>query len=426
MKHVILSRYPLGNPRRIWRQDNFILSTFSARAKNMRDALENCAEAGFNLLEMGWASHEQAEEALRLCEELGIDLLYQDFSLFGGMQERNMGRPFGQAELKDVVDHVRPYKCCIGYYIWDEPYKPDQTQESRRLVDMFQHEDADRLPFTVAIPSYNNLYRWDNGEFTSYLTRYVDEIDPPMLSLDYYPIGLPQFNDNDQLDNSLMWCDLELMRLLGRQYSMPIWFYYQAVNLYKYPHFEFPMVRVSMYAAALYGAKGLQQFTAVGSVIDDKGQKAPFFNEQKQIHGEFKKLGNTLMALENRCVFHSADLLPDCPYMKGLADDIAQSEVLSGQPEERISVGELADADGNIYLLTLNRDYTKERVVTLRFCKPVRVYEVDKSTGRQIIIAECVDSTLSLSLSLSMGDGRLLRIQNAAEEAFTIEYRLEK
>ncbi|MHB1152849.1 MAG: hypothetical protein ACYCWE_09225 [Eubacteriales bacterium] len=423
MKHVILSRYPLGNPHRVWRQDNFVLSTFAARAKNMRDALENCADAGFNLLEMGWASHEQAEEALRLCEELGVDLLYQDFSLYGGMQGRNMERHSGQAELKDVVDHVRPYKRCIGYYVWDEPYEPDQLQEARRLTDMFEQEDAGRLPFTVAIPSYNNLYRWDNGEFTSYLTRYVSEIDPPVLSLDYYPVGLPHFSDNDQLDNSLMWCDLGLMRLLGRQYSLPIWFYYQAVNLHKYTHFEFSMVRVSMYAAALYGAKGLQQFTAVGSVIDEKGQRAHFFNEQKQIHGEFKKLGNTLMALENRYVFHSSDLLPGCPYMEGLADDIAQSEVLTGQLEERVSVGEFADDAGNIYLLLLNRDYTKERVVNLRFRKPVRVYEIDRSSGRQFVLAECTDT---LSLALSMGDGRLLRIQDADEEAFTIEYRIEK
>lgn len=423
MKHIILSRYPLGNPHRVWRQDNFVLSTFAARAKNMRDALENCALADFNLLEMGWASHEEAEEALRLCEELDIDLLYQDFSLYGGMQERNMERHSGQTELKSVVDHVRSYKHCIGYYVWDEPYKPDQLRESRRLVDMFQHENPDRLPFTVAIPSYNNLYRWDNDEFTSYLTRYVNEIDPPVLSLDYYPVGLAHFNDNDQLDNSLMWCDLGLMRLLGRQNSMPIWFYYQAVNLHRYPHFEFPMVRVSMYAAALYGAKGLQQYTAVGSVIDDKGQKAPFFDEQKRIHGEFKKLGNTLMALENRCVFHSADLLPGCSYMIGLCDDIAQSEVLTGQLEERVSVGEFADANGNLYLLILNRDYTKERTITLHFRKPARVYEVDRSTGCQLVLAECTDT---LSTAFSMGDGKLLRVQDAVEEAFTIEYRLEK
>ena len=62
MEHRILPRYPIGNPRRIWRQDNFVLSTFSARGRNMRSVIENCADAGFNLLEMGWASHEQGRK----------------------------------------------------------------------------------------------------------------------------------------------------------------------------------------------------------------------------------------------------------------------------------------------------------------------------------------------------------------------------
>ena len=36
MEHKILSRYPLGNPRRKWRQDNFILSQFKAQGNDMR------------------------------------------------------------------------------------------------------------------------------------------------------------------------------------------------------------------------------------------------------------------------------------------------------------------------------------------------------------------------------------------------------
>ena len=41
MEHKILARYPIGNPRRTWRQDNFILSTFQCKGENMRDAMEN-------------------------------------------------------------------------------------------------------------------------------------------------------------------------------------------------------------------------------------------------------------------------------------------------------------------------------------------------------------------------------------------------
>ncbi len=423
MTHKMINRYPLGNPHRVWQQDNFVLSTFSARGTNMRDTLENCADAGFNMVELGWATHEQAEEALRLCEELGLPLVFQDFTRFGGMQERHMDRKSTPEEIKAVVDHVRPYKSCIGYYIWDEPYVDDQLAESRRVVDMFQREDPDRCPFTVAIPSYNSKYTWQNGLFAGYLHKYVTIIDPPMLSLDYYPIGLPGYTDEKQLDDSLFWCDLGLMRKLCAQYHLPLWFYYQALNMHGFSHFEFPMARMMMYAAVLYGAKGLQQFTSVGATTNKDGGKGPTHAETKEIHEELKKLGNTLMALDSRYVFHSADLLPGCPWMSGLADDMLDSEYLASPLPTRVSVGELTDSENNRYMLLLNRDFTLEKTISLPLKKTCRLYEVSKATGRQTILTDAADS---IDVTLAAGDAILLRIQDSTAEAFTIEYRLEK
>lgn len=422
MEHRILNRYPLGNPRRVWRQDNFILSTFRAHTEALREGLENCVECGFNLLEMGWASHETAEEALRLCEELQVDILFQDFSRFGGMQEwhHNHGPWNG---VKAVADHIRPYRRCYGYYIWDEPYKEDQLANARRLVDLFQKEDPLRLPFTVAIPSYNDIYTWENGQFADYLERYVTVIDPPVLSLDYYPIGLPGYTDEHQLDDSLVWCDLGLMRLLGRKYQMPLWFYYLGNNLHNYSHFDFPMVREQMYAAALYGCKALQHFTVVDTVITDDGKRGRFFEQQQQIHREFKKLGNTLMALENRFVFHSDDLLPNAPFFAGLADDIAESAVFAAPLPTRVSAGELCDAYGNVYVMILNRDFTVPKAVSLPLKKTLRLYEVSRETGHQHLLCDATDR---IDLTLAEGDAILLRVQDAKEDPFTVEYRLEK
>ena len=188
-------------------------------------------------------------------------------------------------------------------------------------------------------------------------------------------------------------------------------------------HFEFPMVRMMMYAAVLYGAKALQQFTCVGSVIDEKGQKSIFFDETKAIHAEFRKLGNTLMALDSKYVFHSDDLLPTSPYMTGLADDITDSEVICGPLQDRVSVGELEDKYGNTYLVILNRDFTVDKTVELAMKKTSRIYEVSRETGRQSVLE---DSTDKLTVTLAAGDAVLVRVQDAAEEAYTVEYRLEK
>ncbi len=423
MEHKILPRYPLGNPHRLWKQDNLVLSTFSVRADSIRNAMETCKAAGFNMVELGWVAHDQAEEALRLAEELELSLLHQDFDTYGGMQAHRLDRKLTWDGAKAVVDHIRPWRRTVGYYVWDEPYVADQLAEARRQMDMFQALDPARLPFSVAIPSYNDKYTWQNGEFAPYLERYCTMVDPAVLSLDYYPIGLGWYTDENQLDDSYLWLDLGLMRKLGKKYSMPIWFYYHGQNLYDYHRFTFAMVRMNMYAGLLYGAKGLQQYTARGAVLADDGTPGIFFAEQQAIHRQLQALGNTLMALESKTVLHDSTLLPGCPHLEGLADTIADSLLLTGALPKRISAGELEDCAGNRYLLVLNRDYETEQTVTLALQRPSRIYEVSKTTGRQSVLQEAADT---LTLTLAEGDAVLLRVQDATEEPFTVEYRLEK
>ncbi|MBQ8612442.1 MAG: hypothetical protein IJ412_12150 [Oscillospiraceae bacterium] len=420
MEHRILARYPIGNPRRRWKQDHFILSNFSAKGSDMRKAIRHCAEVGFNLLELGWAKPAQAEEAVALCEQLGVDLIYQNMYRYGGMQHHRFYR---KNELKELIREKRAWKRIAGYYIWDEPLLDDQLAEARMLTDQCQEEAPDLLPFTVAIPSYNTEYTWDNGEFPAYLERFITTIDPPQLSLDYYPVGMPEHNAEVQFDRSRMWCDLGLMKKLGEQYDMPIWFYYQGQNLHKVELFTFPMIRAMMYAGVLYGAKGLQHYTACGSIIDSEGNKDIFFAEQKAIHREFRELGPTLMALTCRRVIHDESVDPGCAAFKELHNTAEESAWLSGALPARVSVAEYEDAYGNSYMLVLNRDYTVQKTVELPLKKAVRIYEVSKEDGLQYITAENTDV---LRVTLDAGDAVLLRLQDAAEAPFTAEYRLVK
>ena len=52
-----------------------------------------------------------------------------------------------------------------------------------------------------------------------------------------------------------------------------------------------------------------------------------------------------------------------------------------------------------------------------------RIYEVSKKDGVQRVVADAADQ---LELTLGKGDMALFRIQPAADEAFTVEYVLEK
>jgi len=433
MKHVYLARHPLGNPRRIWKQDNYVLSTFSptyVSSKNSdplavehtRRAVETCYEAGFNLLELGWARPEQSEAAIHKCEELGIDIIYQNLEMFGGMQKNREMKSTRDA-LRKVVDKVRPLKHTIGYYVWDEPCLDETILEARRQMDIFQQEDPNALLFVVAIPSYNKYYTWQNGEFEGYMRRYCEKIDPVVLSLDYYPIGMANVTPEAQLDNNLMWCDLGIMWKLAAEYEMPMWFYYQGQNLRRTPDFAFPQIRMMMYAAAMYGAKGLQHYTAWEAVVDLDGGPGIFFEDQKKIHKEFHHLGKTLMALDCKKVFHDAKLLPDCPYMEGISNKMSESKLMTGELQHRTSVSELEDEYGNDYMIVLNRDYIEKRDIEINLKGEYRLYEVSKADGMQRVIA---DKTDKINVTLEAGDAVLYRLQKAEAEAYTIEYVLEK
>ena len=447
MKHVVYTRNPLGNPRFQWKQKDFALSTFNCIGEDMDLAIRNCVEAGFNLLELGWANHKKVWEAVEMCEKYGIDLIFQDLEYFGGMMNVHDKRPPNYKVMLQNVEMLKTKKHTIGFYVWDEPFADYLFAEARKQSDMIHARDPEALLFSVFPPSYNCGPTWDNGQYPSAFEEYIRRLEPPVLSMDSYPVGDYcnlysglVYTDKMQLDDSPMWLDLFLARNLARKYGLPFWFYYQGCSVYNTEKLTFPMVRMMMYAGALYGAKGLQNYTATGTcqlpsenggdypkhwtVLLATGEKGEFFEDQKKIHGEFKNLGNTLMALENRGVYHSKDLMPFGKYgqiYQTYADDIADSTVLAGELPARTSVGQMQDTYGNIYLLVLNREFEMPLQAEILLKMACHIYEVSKTDGKQSFL----DTADKLSIRLAPGDAVLLRVQNAAEEPFTAEYKLQ-
>ncbi len=460
MEHKILNRYPIGNKRFAWKQKQYAITTFSGfpqsgtQEGDINEVADKYAkylkEAGFNLLELGWVEHEGAWAAVEACEKNQVDLILQDLSMFGGMSSRHVDRKCTEEELKVVTDKVKDKKYTIGYYVWDEPQTEEQMAEARRQMDILQKLDPDALLFTVAVPDYNRLNhsaveqidaaedpegdRWENGRYVPYIERFADKMDPPVMSFDYYPVGdyfscWPghTFSYEKQLDDSFMLLSMAVSRDVAKKHNIPFWFYYQGFKLYKCTKeedFIFPMVRCFMYAAVLYGAKGLQNY-ATGQkgnrVMLPDGSKGAFYEDQKKINFEIKALGNTLMALDSKRIIHSDDVLPDCEYTKPYFNTIEESAVFAGPLPKRTSVGELEDTYGNTYVVVQNRDFYKLLSCELALKDTLRIYEVSKEDGKQRVLC---DSTDTLPVELAPGDAMLIRVQKASEAPYTIEYQL--
>lgn len=443
MKQITYKRFPLGNQRFHWKQKEFTLSTFTCAARDMEKAIQNWIELGMNLAELGWATHERAWQAVDLCEKHGLDLLFQDLSLMGGMSNLFMDRPVNDDTIREVATKLKDKKHTVGIYVWDEPDEDITFTESRRQSDILHAIDPEALLFTVFVPSYNAGPTWYNGQYADRFDEYIRRLEPPVLSFDHYPIGdyfkmYPGhvYEDGRQLDEAVMWCDLALARKLSLKYDLPFWFYYQGCALYECTDkFEYAMIRMMMHAAILYGAKGLQMY-AVGvdktdgylsgeHIITADGDKGVFFEDHKKTQHALAKLGNTLMALTSRKVYHSSDLMPfgiHGPIYESMADSIADSDILAGELPRRCSVGELSDNYGNRYLYILNRDFYQNLNATLALKGNYNLYEVSPADGKQHLIQAGADS---IPVSLIPGDALLLRVQNAGEEPFLVDYELE-
>lgn len=443
MKQITYKRFPLGNKRFTWKQKDFTLSTFTCVAKDMEKAIQNWKELGTNLVELGWATHERAWQAVDLCEKYGLDLLFQDLSLMGGMSNLFLDRPVNDDTIREVANKLKDKKHTIGIYVWDEPDEEVTFSESRRQSDIIHAIDPDALLFSVFVPSYNAGPTWYNGQYADRFDEYIRRLEPPIVSFDHYPIGdyfkmYPghEYNDEKQLDDAVLWCDMALARKLAKKYNLPFWFYYQGCALYECTEkFEYSMIRMMMHAAILHGAKGLQMY-AVGvdksdgylsgeHIITADGEKGVFFEDHKATHRALANLGNTLMALTSQQVYHSDDLMPfgiHGPIYQDMADSIADSDILAGPLPRRTSVGTLSDDYGNRYLYILNRDFYQDLTAELNLKGNYNIYEVSAEDGKQHLIQTDVDR---IPVSLIPGDAILLRVQPAEEEPFLADYELE-
>ena len=436
MDKKLLARYPLGNPRRVWRQDNLLLNVASAGPMGLeiedawtlektRRAVKTCMDAGFNMIGTLWGSPAVVREILRTAERLGGHVLYQDLKRFGGMGDKNVFCPTN--DVAGVIQETNCWNAIAGYCLWDEPIMQEHLEETRRMIDLCERERPGILPYTVANPDYHKLCRWQENAYAPYIDRYLDTMDPAQMSFDYYPIGKKEYDPALQLDNTTMWSDLEIVRRAAQKREIPFWFAYQAQHFpwHKIIYtFTFPMARAMAYAGILHGAKALECYTEFdGFVNPATGGEGVFFAEQKRLNNELLALGNTLMALTCLRVIHDDTLLPEHPSMEGLRTPMAESELLEGALPPRVSVSEHSDAYGNRYLMVLNRDYEKDAHMELKLKATSRVYAVSKQDGEQSL---AFDQAGSIAVHLEPGDLALYRVQSVTEQPFTVEYYLEK
>jgi len=434
MKTKIIYREPLGNPDRKYRQDRFIISScmstatdFTEDKSDIRECIRQIKELGCNLTEYIWADKEMTEKCVLACEEHGIDGIFQNWDAFGGFQARKGDMKMNREEFDKFMEFNKNYKHFYGYYVWDEPLSDSAVDATAEQLNQIEALDPKRLPFTVAIPSYNATDTWDNGLFEKYLRRYARVVNPSVMSLDYYPFSALRPEPDNQLDDKHLFLDIALLRELSLKMKTPMWFYIQTQDMpMGERYFRFTPARMTMqaYNVLLHGGKGVQYYCTVEGAIYRDGRKGPLFFQMQAMNHRIAQWGKTLMALTSEHVFHSPELLAGNENYDQFRDLLINSKILADDELPfRCSVGEFVDCEGNQYLMILNRDYMDKRIFKLNLKKAFRVYEISEEDGLQSVRNR---STKCLNVELTAGDAIFLRMQDANEEPYLIDYVLKK
>ena len=391
----------------IWKQKAFVLSTFfavpgSGDANQYRRILTLTKNAGINMVELPFISPDALLVALNVAEEVGIKTLAQNTQLYSGISGE--GPVIDESKLADEVKFLQRFSTMEGYYVWDEPFEQNFNQV-KGLNQLLNKYDPDRLSFATLFPSYGvynwqeGEYNWDNNTYAQYVTQYLEQVDPTILSFNYYP-----FRDNKERTNLVendLWRDFGYIRQKGLEYNKPLWYYFQAVSIdpEQVGVMNLERIRAQMYGALAYGVKGLSYYTTHRALLTDTFEKGPLYDDLTVLNHAVTNAGNLLFNARSVQLYHTGI----SPALRAayFLDDMTTSTVIADAPDDLI-IGVLQEPETDqIFLVVTNKSHESavEGTLTLKGHKAVSQY--DPYSDRTITYPEPLTG---LSLAIAAGE----------------------
>ena len=264
-------------------------------------------EAGFDINEITWKTPSTTETILAACVKERMPAILED--PFAGGKMCPPVRDRNSESVPLLLKAYKKYKDCIkGLYLYDEP-EYESIPTCRELKDSLKETDDELLPFFALVPSYGK-YTFKNGKYIPYVEKFIQEVDPDVLSFDYYCFW--QHCINNPLNRNPLWKDLGFWRKKSIETEKPFWWYFQGINFGpKVPEDESHKIitpahwAVQMYAGLAYNAKGLSCYNAYGSIIDLQGGKTDLYNPVCELIKVIKEIGTILFDAKNIGIYHT-------------------------------------------------------------------------------------------------------------------------
>jgi hypothetical protein len=343
-----------------WRPRPFITTFWCAPPLALLDdaRLAQIAAAGFTTIGApceGELSVDANRRVLAGAERHHLRMWLADHRLYGAAA----GDPQVATRVAAVVADFHDAPALDGYVVADEPTTADFPPLAA-TVSALRVADPARVAYINLLPDYVPPTLLGASSYADYLHRFVADVQPQLLSVDYYPFGA-------QKDRSTFFDNLAAMRDAALRYDLPFLWIVLAMPHGPYRDPTEGELDWQVFHALAYGARGVSYFTYWtpgdpsgewqhrNGIIAD-GQPTDRYAQVARLNRAARAIGAALDGWRSLAIADSTGEI-GAPFPIGPIDSLDGG---------RISVGLFGDAHGGVAALLVNRDYRDTAIATLR------------------------------------------------------------
>jgi hypothetical protein len=379
-------------------QDRFVISFWvdpPADAK-MPARYREIADANFTMVlgGFGGSNVETIQRQLKLCKKNGLKAIVT-----------------WPADLP--AERLPDGPACWGYGLRDEPNVAD-FPGLRARADAIRNAKPGKLAYVNLFPDYANAQQLGVKDYDEYVSKYIEEMKPDVICMDYYPMMKPGIDGRDG------YCvNLEVMRRHALANGIPFWNFFNCMPYGPQADPTESQLRWQVFTSIAYGAKGVLyfcyytpgggEFPKGGALIAQDDQRTRHYDEARRINGVLKNLGPTLMQLTSSGIVR---ITPE-------DDAAAVTKKLAGTPIKNITrmdvdptndylIGTFKHADGRRAVLLNNYRHDYAAWPTLEFdVPPDKVRHVSGTTGKEEPVRDASPGMPGVQIPLDSGEGAL-------------------
>jgi len=351
-----------------WQQKEFLLSAWSPPS-SMQAAYDYYKGANFDFNLMINSPFSTGVNLVRNNTMKCFVVISEVIPNYGAKLYGSEGSPpeITDGDLALMDPTINAYKnepAVEGYSIIDEP-GASRFANLAKVVSYLKLKDPSKLAYINLFPTYASKEQLNTSSYSEYVSRFLDEVKPEMLSYDHYHF-FTSYDGDDYFNN------LGIIRDFSLKYDIPYTNIIQLIGTElefspKAPALNWRTPtreehRFLVYSSLAYGYTGIVWFhwqNTWGMTGFVATKKAELYATVTQLNKEIKNIGNELFNLKSVGAYHVNNIpngslgLPPGEIVKDIAG--SQSYV----------AGIFRDSLSADYFMIMNKDYTAESQTTI-------------------------------------------------------------